>query len=140
MRLLFVLLTMIAFSLSVYACSVSPADIVDNSTDEDEHVDITLPVDKNPDISEQPDVVEPPIEEADDEIHRSGGYGEARIIDLVKNETYQEERIVSDSGLIYSKNDTIVAVQNGESNIPTVAITLGGIGLVVGVIRYILMK
>lgn len=140
MRLLFVLLTMIAFSLSVHACSVSPADIVDNSTDEDEHVDITLPVDKNPDISEQPDVVEPPIEEADDEIHRSGGYGEARIIDLVKNETYQEERIVSDSGLIYSKNDTIVAVQNGESNIPTVAITLGGIGLVVGVIRYILMK
>lgn len=134
------LLTMIAFSLSVHACSVSPADIVDNSTDEDEHVDITLPVDKNPDISEQPDVVEPPIEEADDEIHRSGGYGEARIIDLVKNETYQEERIVSDSGLIYSKNDTIVAVQNGESNIPTVAITLGGIGLVVGVIRYILMK
>lgn len=131
---------MIAFSLSVHACSVSPADIVDNSTDEDEHVDITLPVDKNPDISEQPDVVEPPIEEADDEIHRSGGYGEARIIDLVKNETYQEERIVSDSGLIYSKNDTIVAVQNGESNIPTVAITLGGIGLVVGVIRYILMK
>lgn len=139
MRLIFVFLMMIAFSLSVHACSVSPADIVDNSTDEDENVDITSPVDKNPDLAEQPDASGTPVEEGD-EIHRSGGYGEAHIIDLVKNETYQEERVVSDSGSSYSKNDTIVAVQNGESNIPTVAIALGGIGLVAGVIRYILMK
>lgn len=140
MRIIFVLFMIIAFSLSVHACSVSPTDIVDNSTDEDEPVEIVLPVDENPDIAEQPDVVEPSIEEADDEIHRSGGYGEAHIIDLVKNETYQEEGVVSDSGSLYSKNNTIVAVQNSESNITTVAIALGGIGLVAGVIRYIIMK
>jgi hypothetical protein len=105
MRMIIAVLLMIAFIGGVQACSVPPTDIVDNSTSEDETVEVVVPDDDisdttedkedaangNKDVIEEPDVGELPTEETDEEIHRSGGYGEAHIRDLVKMKQFMSK-------------------------------------------------
>lgn len=154
MRIIFAVLLTIVFIGGIQACLVSPTGIVDNSTSEDESVEVVVPdddisdttednedsADGNQDVIEEPGVGELPTGEIDKEIHRSGGYGEAHIRDLVKNETIYEQKSESWPESGNSMNTSSLATQNGESNMRSVAIALGGIILGVGAIRYITMR
>lgn len=154
MRIIFAVLLTIAFIGGVQACLVPPTDTVDNSTSEDETVEVVVPdddisdttednedsADGNKDVIEEPEVGELPTEETDEGIHRSGGYGEAHIRDLVKNETIYEQKSESWPESGNSMNTSSLAAQNGESNMKSVAIALGGIIFGVGAIRYITMR
>lgn len=154
MRIIILVLVMIAFIVGVQACSVPPTDIVDNSTSEDEPVEVVVPgddvsdttgdnedaADGNQDVIEEPGAGESPTGETEKEIHRSGGYGEAHIRDLLKNETTYEQKSESGPESGNSMNTSSLAAQNGESNITSIVIALGGIVFGAGAIRYITMK
>jgi hypothetical protein len=150
MRIIFVVLIMIAFSMGVHACSVPSNDIVDNSTSEDGPVKVVEPddvsdttggeqgaVDGGSDIIDKPEIVELPAGETSENIHHSHGYGEAHIRDLLKNETSSEQNVASGIESKNSMEKSSLAAQNRESNASSVAIVVGGIVLCAGAIHYI---
>lgn len=153
MRIIFVVLIMISFSVCVHACSVPAKDIVDNSTSEDgpvqvvEHDDVSDTtgseqdsVDGDLDIIDSPEIVELPAGETRKNIHHSHGYGEAHIRDLVKNETISEQNVANGIGPMNSVDTSSLAAQSSRPNVSSVAIALGGIVLCAGAIHYITKK
>lgn len=153
MRIIFVALIMIAFSMAAHACSVPSNDIVDNSTSEDGPVEIVQPEDgsdttggeqdasdEGSDIIDNPEMVELPAAETSKDIRHSHGYGEAHIRDLVKNETPSEQNIADSIGSESSVDTGSLAAQSSRSNVSSVAIALGGIVLCAGAVHYLIKR
>lgn len=150
MRILIALLVLIAFSTGAQACW-PPTNIVDNSTNEVEPVkvvqpiEVVEPVEETPEIiDEETEVVSPVVDTIDDdlteetevievpaleveteipetEIPRSGGYGEAHVVELNKIEKLIEtdaeaHPVETEPVLLASISTNSTAGQNDESN------------------------
>lgn len=120
MRILIALLILIAFSTDAQACW-PPANIVDNSTNEVEPIKIVEPVEETPEVieeaeeetsanegtevftpaidttdevvTEETEITETPVSEAGIGVKapRSGGYGEAHVIELTASDYLIED-------------------------------------------------